>query len=108
MIKGGWIIVFITTSSYEEAEKIARGIIEKKLGACVNIVGKVHSIYWWQGKIEEDDESLLIVKTRIDKFEELANYVRENHSYQVPEIVAVPLIIGFTKYLEWVDEVIGK
>ncbi|ADI31451.1 divalent-cation tolerance protein CutA [Staphylothermus hellenicus] len=64
MIKGGWIIVFITASDPGEAERIAEGIVKEKLGACVNIVDKIHSIYWWQGKIEKGDESLLIIKTR--------------------------------------------
>ncbi|ABN69592.1 CutA1 divalent ion tolerance protein [Staphylothermus marinus F1] len=108
MIKGGWIIVFITASNYEEAKKIAEGIVKEKLGACVNIVDKIHSIYWWQGRVEEGNESLLIIKTRLDKFGKLVEYVKEKHSYEVPEIVAIPLIIGFAKYLDWLDEVVNS
>ena len=100
---GGWILVLITASNVEEAKRIAEKLVEKKLAACVNIVEKIHSIYWWQGKIEESSEALLIVKTRITKLDELIDVVKSIHSYEVPEIIALPIIGGYSTYLEWLN-----
>ena len=105
---GGWIIIFITTSNREEAEKIARKLVEDKLVACINIVDKIHSIYWWRGKVEESGESLIIGKTKVEKLDEIISAVKNLHSYEVPEIIAIPIIAGFEKYLEWLDESISK
>jgi periplasmic divalent cation tolerance protein len=107
MLSGGWLIVFITTSSIDEAERIGRGILEKRLAACVNIVRDIKSIYWWKEKIEEGSEVLLIVKTRSEKFRELVEYVKNVHSYEVPEIIALPIIMGYSEYLKWLDETVN-
>lgn len=99
------IIVFITTSNEDEASKIARTLVESKLAACVNIVRNLRSIYRWQGKIEDESEILMIVKTQKRLFQSLAQKVREMHSYTVPEIIAMPVIEGSEDYLKWLKEV---
>jgi periplasmic divalent cation tolerance protein len=98
------VIVFITASSRTEANKIARILIEKRKAACVNIVSNVESIYWWRGKIESALESLLIVKTLSNEVPGLIKEVKLNHSYQVPEIVAIPIVGGDKTYLNWLRE----
>ncbi len=107
MLKGGWILVLVTASDKKEAMKIAKKLVENKLAACINIVDNIHSIYWWQGKVEESNESLLIIKTRIDKLEKLIETIKSLHSYSVPEVIALPIIGGYNKYLEWLEESIS-
>jgi periplasmic divalent cation tolerance protein len=85
-------------------DEIATFIVEKKLGACVNVVREVKSTYWWEGKIENDREGLLIVKTTVERFPELKQKVKEVHPYCVPEIIAIPILDGNEDYLKWVDE----
>jgi len=104
---GGWLLVLITCSSREEAYKIAKHLVEKKLASCVNIVDNIHSIYWWMGNVEESDEALLITKSRSDKFEAIVEEVRKLHSYQIPEIIGLPIMIGFEKYIKWLNESIS-
>ncbi|MEW6108021.1 MAG: divalent-cation tolerance protein CutA [Nitrospirota bacterium] len=100
----GYIVVFITSSNEQEAEKIAKAVIESRLAACVNIIKNVRSIYRWQGRIEDDNEALMIVKTRSDLFEELLNAVKGLHSYSVPEVIAMPIIEGSGDYLKWLEK----
>ena len=95
------LVVFVTVPNKETAEKIARSLIEARLAACVNIVDGLKSVYWWQGKIEEDNELLLIIKTRIEVFEELVLKIRELHPYSVPEIIGLPIIAGSKDYIDW-------
>ncbi len=95
------IIVYITASNDEEAAKISKALVEAGLAACVNIVKNIRSIYRWQGKIEDDPEVLMIVKTRTGLFEALAAEVRKLHSYEVPEIIALPIVKGSEAYLNW-------
>lgn len=99
-----YIVVFVTASSEEEAQKIANSLVEKKIAACVNIVGGVNSIFSWQGKIDRASESLLIVKTKECRFDDLKKEVKLIHSYDTPEIIAMPIVLGDQKYLEWIDE----
>ncbi len=103
-LAGGWVIVFVTASSVEEAKAIAREVVRDKLVACVNIVDKIHSIYWWMGRVEESSESLLVMKTRIELLDKLVKKIKSLHSYQVPEIIAVPIIAGYKEYLDWIKE----
>ena len=103
----GNIIVFITAPTEEEAAKIAKALVEEKLAACVNIIKGIRSIYRWQGKIEDDPEVLMVVKTREDLFEKLADRVKELHSYEVPEVIAMPITKGSEAYLKWIGEVTG-
>ncbi len=99
------IVVFVTCSSKEEASKIAHSLVQERLAACVNILSPIRSIYRWEGKICDDEEWLLIIKTQKQKFEELEKKVRSLHSYSVPEIIALPIIQGSSSYLEWLTEV---
>ena len=96
------IVVFVTTSSEEEAGRIGRDIVERRLAACANILGPIRSIFRWEGQVSEETERLLIIKSQRSRFEELAGRVKELHSYQVPEIIAVPIFTGWPPYLEWV------
>ena len=98
------IIVLITVKDKKEAGKIAKKLIENKLAACVNIVAGVKSLFWWKGKVEQARESLLIIKSRKEKFEKIAKLVKSIHSYDIPEIIAIPIVSGFKPYLNWIDE----
>ena len=99
----GYYVVLIT-APVDKGEELANFIIESKLGACVNVVKEVNSIYWWKGNIERDKESLLIVKTSASKFKELVEKVKEKHPYTVPEIIALPIVGGNPDYLSWIDD----
>lgn len=99
------IVVYITTPNEDEAAKIARAIVEERLAGCVNIIKGIRSIYSWQGKIEDDSEALMVVKTQRHLFESLKNRIKELHSYTVPEIVALPIIEGSEDYMNWLKEV---
>jgi len=98
---GDFIQVTTTASSKVEAEKIAGALLEKRLAACVQVVGPIESHYWWQGKIEHAAEWLCIIKTRRGKFPAVESAIRANHSYEVPEIVACPIEGGSEPYLQW-------
>ena len=97
-----YVVVFITTP-LGEGEKLANFIVENKLGACVNVIPGVSSVYWWQGNIEKDKEDLLVVKTTYRKFPELVKKVKEIHPYSVPEILALPILAGNEDYLKWIE-----
>lgn len=99
-----YIVVLVTASSKEEAEKIASGLLEAKLAACVNIITNVHSRFWWEGKIDRAEEALLIIKTRKPLFNKLLKKVKSLHSYAVPEIIALPIAAGNAQYLDWLSE----
>lgn len=101
-----YIMVFITAPDYGQAEKISNIIVENKVGACVNIIEDVHSTFFWNGKIENQKECLLIVKSRADKFDKLKEIVSSSHPYTVPEIIAVPVVLGNDGYLKWIDETV--
>jgi periplasmic divalent cation tolerance protein len=107
MAKPRYLVVFITTSSYEEARKIADTLVDRKKAACVNIVPKVNSLFRWKGKIEEAEESLMVVKTRAELFPEVVSLVKSIHSYEVPEIIALPVVEGNPDYLEWLKKETG-
>ena len=98
------IVILITVASREEAERIARRLVEDRLAACVNIVPQVRSLFIWQGKFTQEDELLLVVKSRRARFRELAIAVKQLHSYSVPEIIALPILVGSSDYLRWVAE----
>jgi periplasmic divalent cation tolerance protein len=107
MAKPAYLVVFITTSSYEEARKIADALVSQKKAACVNIVPKVNSLFRWKGKIEDVEESLMVVKTRAELFPDVVSTVKSIHSYEVPEIIALPIIEGNPDYLSWLKEETG-
>lgn len=100
-----YIVVFITASSKKEAMKIANGLVDKKLAACVNIVPNIKSIYTWKGKKEKASEVLLIVKSKREKFKNIVKKVKALHSYSVPEIISIPINNGNKDYLNWIEDV---
>jgi len=97
------IVALITTSSEEEARKIAELLVNGKKAACVNIVPAVDSVFWWEDKLDSARESLLLVKTKASLFPEIVELVKRTHSYEVPEIIALPIIAGSEDYLKWLD-----
>lgn len=99
-----FIVVFVTCSSMKEAEKIGNSLVEKKLAACVNVVPEIKSIFYWKGKISRENEILLVAKSRMELFDSIQNEVRELHSYEVPEIIALPIEAGSEDYLEWIKK----
>ena len=99
-----YIVVFITVDSQENAQIIANKLLTERKAACVNIILKVESHYWWQGKIESVDELMLVVKTRAVLIDELVKLIKEIHPYTVPEIIALPIIGGNEDYLKWVEK----
>jgi len=97
-------IVLTTAGSEEEAQKIARHLVEKRLAACVNIIPQVESIYRWQGKVESAREWLLLVKTTQERFPAVRDAIRELHSYDVPECVVLSIEAGSSDYLQWLAD----
>ena len=97
------IVVFITTADAEEAQRIADVLLNERKAACINIVPKVGSHFWWQGKLDSAEESLLIVKTRASALDEVVSLVKKHHGYDVPEVIALPIIGGNQDYLEWLS-----
>jgi len=97
-------VVILVTSSEEEAPKIANALLTRRKVACVNIVPRVSSFFWWQDNIDSDQESLLIIKTRASLLDEVVALVKEVHSYDVPEVIALPIIGGNDDYLVWLGK----
>ncbi|MBM4241735.1 MAG: divalent-cation tolerance protein CutA [Euryarchaeota archaeon] len=102
-----YALVYITTSGEEESKKIADRLVREKLAGCVNIVPAIESIYLWKGEIDNDSESLLIAKTKVDNLNNIIKRVKEIHSYDIPCILAIPVIHGSKDYLEWLESEIG-
>ena len=97
-------VVLTTAGSHEEARKIARGLVEQRLAACVNIVAKIESIYRWQENVEESEEFLLIIKTTEAAAGRVQDAIREMHSYELPECIVISITGGSESYLKWVGE----
>ena len=98
------IVVFVTCANKNQANKIAKALIKEKLGACVNLVNPVNSLFWWQKKVDSCKEALLIIKTRKSLFRKLEKLIQSLHGYEVPEIIALPIIMGSKKYLDWIND----
>ncbi len=98
------LVVFTTAPNTDEANRLAHGIVDAKLAGCVQILPKMTSVYFWEGKIQTEPEHLLLIKTLEEKFDALSEFIRENHSYEVPEIVAVKAENVSGDYLNWVRE----
>ncbi len=98
------IIVLTTTPNIEEAESLARKIVEAKLAACVQVLSAMKSFYFWEGEIQKDAEHLLLIKTLEEKFDELEKFIRANHSYELPEIVAISAEKVSQSYLGWLSD----
>ena len=99
-----YIVIFITAGSPEEAHKVAEALLEQRMAACVNIVPEVHSLFWWEGHLDSGKETLLLVKTKASLLEDVVRLVKEVHSYDVPEIIALPIIGGNQDYLDWIGK----
>ena len=97
-------VVLSTCGSPEEAERVARALVESRAAACVNIVPGIRSIYRWKGVVEDASEVLLMIKTRVDRLAEVEASIRRTHSYEVPEIVVLPVESGLPAYLGWITE----
>ena len=97
------IVIFITVSSDDEAHRITKLLLEQRKVACINIVSGVDSRFWWKGNIDSARESLLVIKTRASVFQKVMELVKTIHSYEVPEIIALPIIDGNSDYLKWID-----
>ena len=100
-MKSEAIVVLTTVSDAEEAEALARKIIESKLAACIQILPPMRSFYWWKDKVQIDSEHLLLIKTRAEKYVELEKFIQINHSYDVPEIISLEAINAAENYIDW-------
>ena len=100
----GAIVVLINAESQEQALGIARMLVEERLAACANIISPIRSVYRWQGAVQDESEHMMIVKTRAELFARLEARVKEVHRYEVPEIIALPIVEGAKSYLDWVFE----
>ncbi len=98
------IVTLCTVPDRESGEKIAAALVEERLAACVNIVAGVTSVYRWEGKVQKEAECLLIIKTGVSQFEALQQRIKKLHPYELPEIVALPIIHGSREYLNWLTE----
>lgn len=99
-------IAFVTTTDETSAKILANLIITHKLAACVNIIPKITSIYHWEGKVNEDSEVLMMIKTKTSRVDDLIKFVRENHSYSVAEVISIPIEKGNPPYLDWIAKTV--
>jgi periplasmic divalent cation tolerance protein len=97
------IVVLSTCASPEEADRLARTLLEQRLAACVNVVPGISSHYWWQGRLETAQECLLLIKSSRESFDQLRSAVEQAHSYEIPEVIALPIVDGALNYLNWID-----
>jgi periplasmic divalent cation tolerance protein len=104
MADSEYLVAFITVGDPEEARMISGELVSQKRAACVNIIPQIKSIFRWEGRIEEETESLLVVKTRVELFSDLIDLVKGIHSYDVPEIIALPIVDGNEEYLKWISD----
>lgn len=101
-MQGDFVIVLVTAGNQQEAELIGRALVEKKLAACCNIIGPITSIFYWEGRLCEEEELLLVIKSVKERFDQIVTTVKQVHSYTTPEIIALPIVAGATDYLNWV------
>ncbi len=102
------IVILVTAGSEAEAGKIATALVEEQLAACVNILGPIRSLYRWEGKVADDREWLLLIKTRDERFAAIEARVKALHSYQVPEVIALPIMAGAKGYMRWLRESVSE
>jgi periplasmic divalent cation tolerance protein len=98
-----YVVVVVTTTDKQEAERIVRRLLDEKLIACANIISPISSHFHWSGKIEKAEECMVLMKSREDLFEKLAETTKSLHSYEVPEILALPIISGSKTYIDWLE-----
>jgi periplasmic divalent cation tolerance protein len=106
--QSAFVVVLITAKNMQDARKISRTLLNEKLAACVNIVKGVESMFWWEGKVDQVSEALLVVKTKKSILRKLIKVVKSVHSYTVPEIIALPILDGNPDYLKWVNESVKR
>jgi periplasmic divalent cation tolerance protein len=99
-----YVQVFTTTERKEDAERIARTLVEKRLAGCVQILGPIISTYWWKAKVEASQEWLCIIKSKRNIYEKLEKTIKDMHSYETPEILAMPITAGSESYLKWLSD----
>ena len=104
MTKDSYVMVIIATSNQEEAEKIGKTLVEEKLAASANIIPSIKSLFFWKGTFHNIPESIVLFNTRGDLFEKLIERVHKLHSYELPEIIALPILAGSSEFLDWVKE----
>ncbi len=102
------VVVLCTVGRAEDALAIASAVVEQRLAACVSVVPAIQSIYRWKGRVAREEERLLIMKTRRERFEALRAAIASRHPYEVPEIVALPLVAGHAPYLDWIDDAVRQ
>jgi periplasmic divalent cation tolerance protein len=102
------ILVLVTTKNLEEAETITEKLLEEKLIVCTNIINPVISHFHWQGKNNKSEECLMLIKSRMDQLPKMIELIKKLHSYQVPEILVLPIVSGSSDYLAWIDEALEK
>jgi periplasmic divalent cation tolerance protein len=102
------IVVLTTCGNDEDAQALARTLVERRLAACVNSIGKVASTYRWKGEVRHDHETLLIIKTTAARLRALEKAIRESSKYELPELIALPIAAGGADYLEWVRESVAE
>jgi periplasmic divalent cation tolerance protein len=105
-MKTNYIIIFVTTANKAEGEKIARLLLKEKLIACANIINPITSLFRWAGNIDKAEECLVVMKSRIELFSELSEKIKWLHGYEIPEILAIPIIAGSQDYFKWINEVL--
>ena len=103
-----YVQVITVAGSREEAEKISQTVVEKRLAGCAQVLGPITSTYWWKGKIDKAEEWLCLIKSRSDLYEKLESTIRQVHSYEVPEILAMPIANGSRSYLDWLESELKK
>ncbi len=103
-----YLIVFCTVPDQETGRKISKALLESRLAACVNTTAEINSMYWWEQKLELEKEYLLIIKTRADLYSKVEDTIRNNHPYDVPEVIALPIVLGSAAYLKWIESETGQ
>jgi periplasmic divalent cation tolerance protein len=101
-----YVVVLVTAPSKDVGRDVARALLEQKLAACVNVVPSIASLYTWEGELCSDEEVLLVIKSTGAAFDELVAAVRDVHPYDVPEIIALPIVAGSQDYLDWIGEAV--
>ena len=99
-----YLVIFVTAKNLKEAKRIAKKLLEQKIVACVNIISGVQSFFWWQGRIDQSKEVLLILKSKKNLIKKIVHTVKSLHSYSLPEIIALPIVDGYKDYLDWIEE----
>jgi len=103
-----YIQAITTIDTKEDAERIASALLDRRIAACVQLVGPIRSFYRWKGRKETAEEWICFIKSRMDLYEQLEKAIKEMHTYETPEVIAIPIVIGSRKYLEWLEAEMKK